>query len=170
MKMLPQTTLKQNEAGMMIPHESIDDVHVHSWTQQQIFLPVSESRRFTREDAAKAFNERMLPADKRVAHPELIEYEKSKRAGTNSQAAFEEYTKVVKDKQDAAAARDAERRQREEAKTKTVTTGRFEFRFKQVRVDDVGRTGRAREGTGWRYGAPFTDRKRGTVKIPTSVE
>ena len=37
-------------------------------------------------------------------------------------------------------------------------------------VDDAGKDGRSRKGTGWRYGVPFYDRRRGEVKIPTKVE
>jgi hypothetical protein len=169
MKMLPQTELSTDETKQIVPHESINDVHVHSWTQQQIFLPVSESRRFTREDAAKAFNDKLLPADKRIAHPELIEYERKILKGANPERAFEEYTQLVKEKETAGALRDAMRRKIEEASTKKVLTDRFEFRFKPIKVDDVGRSGRSRQGTGWRYGTTFPDRKRGNVKIPTQV-
>ena len=63
--MLPQTRgdgRNQNEP----PHESIGDIHGHTAAMRQLFLPTSESRRFTREDAAKAFSERLLPADDRI--------------------------------------------------------------------------------------------------------
>ena len=47
---------------------------------------------------------------------------------------------------------------------------RWEFRFRDIRVEDVGRTGRDKRGVGARYGFPHEDRKRGQVKIPTKVE
>ena len=53
MQMLPQNDLEPNANGQLVPHESIGDIHVPSWTSQQVFWPTSESRHFTREDAAK---------------------------------------------------------------------------------------------------------------------
>jgi hypothetical protein len=58
----------------------------------------------------------------------------------------------------------------EEQKTTRVDSSRFQFRFQEINVDDVGRDGRSRKGTGYRYGVPFYDRRRGEVKIPTKVE
>lgn len=66
----------------------------------------------------------------------------------------------------AALARDAAR----EAAVKKVDRGRYEFRFTSVNVDAAGADGRGLNGVGLRYGAPNMDRKRGSVKIPTSVE
>ena len=54
MKMLPKTHYNEGEEN--IPHEPINEIHVHNLTLQQLFTPVSESRHFTREDAAKAFH------------------------------------------------------------------------------------------------------------------
>jgi len=69
-----------------------------------------------------------------------------------------------------------ERRDREEkiragreARTKAVQGARWEFRFEECNVDAGGVDGRGRRGVGWRYGMPHYDRKRGQVKIPTSV-
>ena len=70
---------------------------------------------------------------------------------------------------DAVARRIVKQHEEEERRTTRVHTDRYEFRFKEVSVNDAGRDGRSRKGTGWRYGAPFDDRKRGVVKIPTSV-
>ena len=47
---------------------------------------------------------------------------------------------------------------------------RWDFRFQHISVEEAGRDGRGKRGVGWRYGAPHEDRKRGQVKIPTSVE
>ena len=71
--------------------------------------------------------------------------------------------------EDAVARRIVKQHEEEERRTTRVHTDRYEFRFKEVSVNDAGRDGRSRKGTGWRYGAPFDDRKRGVVKIPTSV-
>lgn len=65
--------------------------------------------------------------------------------------------------------REEERQRVKEEKTKTVQGARWEFRFEECSVDEVGVDGRARRGVGWRYGLPHYDRKRGQVKIPTSV-
>lgn len=71
---------------------------------------------------------------------------------------------------------DIERRERERKKVekeaqrmRTVEGRRWDFRFEDVSVEDVGRDGLSEKGVGWRYGAPHDDRKRGKVKIPTSV-
>lgn len=48
--------------------------------------------------------------------------------------------------------------------------GKWEFRFKDISVQDVGKDGRSRKGVGFRYGLPAQDRKRGQIKIPTRVE
>ena len=65
----------------------------------------------------------------------------------------------------------AKREREERAVTKVVPeSGRWEFRFQDISVEDVGRTGRDRRGIGARYGFPHEDRKRGQIKIPRSVE
>lgn len=56
-----------------------------------------------------------------------------------------------------------------EKKIKRAPGPRAEFRFQDVNVDHSGRDGRSPKGVGWRYGNPLDDRKRGVVKIPTSV-
>lgn len=61
----------------------------------------------------------------------------------------------------------------EERRVKRVVpggdAGRWEFRFRDVSVEDVGRDGRGRRGVGARYGMPHEDRKKGVVKIPRRV-
>ena len=67
--------------------------------------------------------------------------------------------------------RKEERRAREERERMKVVQGkRWEFRFEEVSVEDVGGDGRDPRGVGWRYGFPHEDRKRGQVKIPRRVE
>lgn len=68
--------------------------------------------------------------------------------------------------------REKVRKEREErAVTKVIPeSGRWEFRFRDVSVEDVGRTGRDKRGVGARYGIPHEDRKRAQIKIPRRVE
>ena len=79
-----------------------------------------------------------------------------------------------KDAEAAAAREEKERRLREhEARTQVVVKGRrWDFKFEDVSVsaEKVGKDGRGRHAVGLRYGMPLQDRKRGQVKIPTSVE
>jgi hypothetical protein len=165
MSMLPQQQLSEGRE-----FEPINEIYVHSYTQQQIFLPTSESRHFTREDAAKAFGDHILPADKRVPHPELIGLEKDLLAGKSVEQAKEAFEKAAMESEVAAARKEQKRLLHEEKHTTRVDASRFEFRFKDINVEDVGKDGRSRRGTGWRYGVPFYDRRRGEVKIPTKVE
>ena len=163
--MVPQAYISANK-----PLEPINEIHVHSLTMQQLFLPTSESRQFTREDAAKAFGDKMLPADKRVPHPELIQLEKDILQGMPQKDAMKLFNEAALKSETTLANREQERREKEERRKTRVDTGRFEFRFENINVDDAGRDGRSRKGTGWRYGMPFYDRRRGEVKIPTKVE
>lgn len=169
MRMLPKTFYV--EGGENSPHEPINEVNVHKLTMQQLFVPVSESRHFTREDAAKAFHEKLLSADKRSQQSELIKAERDVLAngGEGREERMEQWKEEMQKKEvkiaQALAKKDAE----EARKTTSVKTERFEFRFKEVSADDAGWDGKGRNATGARYGVPHEDRKRGQVKIPTSV-
>jgi hypothetical protein len=171
--MLPTTPLadsgkpdKWGKTERVKPHESINDLPVHPRTTQQIFYPVSESRAFTRADAGKAFDPTLLPADDRIPHPELIAIEKIKKTTTN----LAKFKQDILDTEQAAAVAKAEELQEMEKRTvKTYAGQKYDFRFQDVSVDSVGKTGRSRAGVGWRYGTPHDDRKPGKVKIPTSV-
>ncbi|KAL7929000.1 eukaryotic mitochondrial regulator domain-containing protein [Trichoderma chlorosporum] len=167
MGMLPKTSYREGEKNL--PHEPVNEIHVHKLTMQQLFVPVSESRHFTREDAAKAFHDTMLSVDARSPQPELIKMEREILGGKTRQESLAKFKEATQKEEDKVARRIAQEQQRDEKATTRVTTDRYEFRFKEINADDVGRTGRSRKGTGWRYGAPFDDRKRGLVKIPTSV-
>ena len=166
--MLPQT--RYNPKGKITPHESINDLPVHPATRQQIFYPASESRQFTRADAAKVFSPTLLPADERIPHPELIQLEKDIAAQIPREQRVakvrERDEKIRKQKEIA----DAKRRAWEENNLKTVEGQRWNFMFQDISVDTAGKDGRGQGGIGWRYGTPHDDRKRGQVKIPTSVE
>ena len=166
--MLPQTAWNPNRK--VVTHESINDLPVHPWTRQQIFYPTSESRHFTRVDAAKVFSPNLLPADDRIPHPEMIQLERE----SEQQIPREERLAAIRAR-DEQARRDRESKEEKqkkwEAKNKRKVAGqRWDFNFTNVSVEAVGKDGRGRGGVGWRYGNPHNDRKRGIIKIPTSVE
>ncbi|KAF3010655.1 hypothetical protein E8E13_004873 [Curvularia kusanoi] len=174
LEMLPQTphidTADPNNKGKRpVVHEPINDLIVHPATRQQLWVPVAESRRFTREDAGKAFDNTLLPADKRIPHPELVLAERELASGLS----FEERRKLAEER---FAVEEAEKKREEEAKQaeiraqKVVPQRRWDFVFKDVSVESAGRDGRNARGVGWRYGLPHQDRKKGQVKIPTKVE
>lgn len=152
-------------------HESINDLPVHQATVQQIFHPTSESRAFTREDAAKVFDEKLLPADQRIPHPELIQLERERIQGVPREERIARQRERTRQDAEKREARDELRRKREKAKVTVVAPegGRWEFRFREIHVEDVGKDGRARTGVGWRYGIPHEDRKKGQIKLPRSV-
>lgn len=168
--MIPQTLYDPDPRANVPQHETINDLPVHSATLQQIFYPTSESRQFTRADAAKVFDEHLLPADERVPHPELIHSARETLAGVLSNQRRENATARAEAVMQKKMAYEQYKRLKEERSTKVVATGgRWDFKFREVSVDDAGATGRGPRGTGWRYGVPHMDRKRGTIKIPTSV-
>src|SRR4051812_34509067 len=167
MSMLPKTKYEENPSNSKL-HESINDLPIHAATGQQIFHPTSESRVFTRADAAKVFDENLLPADDRVPHPELALMHKDFLAGMPK-----EDIEARQAKRDAIAESKKEWYRRNEAKKlaglKVVDKPRWEFRITPVNVDDVGKDGRGYNGVGWRYGVPLMDRSRGQHKIPRTA-
>ncbi|KAF2677475.1 hypothetical protein K458DRAFT_319668 [Lentithecium fluviatile CBS 122367] len=168
--MLPTTPHVKERGKRAITHEPINDLIVHPATRQQLFVPVAESRHFTRVDAGKAFDNNLLPADERIPHPELIAAEKDNIDGYS----VSERQRRAQERLEAEMAeknkKKEEKRQAELASTKTVPQRRWDFVFQDVSVDSVGRNGRDPKGVGWRYGLPHQDRKKGQVKIPTKVE
>ncbi|PHH87031.1 hypothetical protein CDD83_9402 [Cordyceps sp. RAO-2017] len=167
MGMLPKVSYEEGQADFAF--EPVNDIHVHKRTMTQLFMPVSESRHFTREDAAKAFHKTMLSADARSPQPQLIRMERAVLRGQDRKAGWADFQEATRNEEQAIARRLHRQRQADEDTMTRVQTDRCEFRFKEVSVDDAGRDGRSRKGTGWKYGAPLQDRKRGIVKIPTSV-
>ncbi|CAK7270118.1 hypothetical protein SEPCBS119000_003923 [Sporothrix epigloea] len=150
--------------------EDVNEIHTHAYTKQQLFVPASESRQFTREDAARAFHPRMLSPDKRVPIPELIQVEKDVLNGELSYVdSFGKLHAKADAEQEALAEADRQAAAAEEASTTRVGTDRFEFRIRDINADNVGADGRSPHAVGWRYGVPFDDRKPGQVKIPTRV-
>ena len=59
---------------------------------------------------------------------------------------------------------------KEESRIRRIDGERAVFKFEDVSVESVGRTGRDKRGIGWRYGFPHEDRKRAQIKIPRRVE
>lgn len=165
MAMLPQTPYQR---GRIVPHESINDLPVHPQTRPQLFWPTSESRHFTREDAAKAFGDTLLPADKRIPHPELITLEKERHLDRDIRLARQRERDEEAEKQRAAA--DEKQRQLKWNTQRIVRGRKCDFKFQDISAEKTGKDGRARNAVGARYGMPHEDRKRGMVKIPTSVE
>lgn len=163
------TSDPRNKGKRPIVHEPINDLVVHPATRQQLWVPVAESRHFTREDAGKAFGNDLLPADERIPHPELVLAERELASGLS----FDERRKLAEER---LAVETAEKEREEEAKQaeiraqKVIPQRRWDFVFKDVSVESVGRDGRNARGVGWRYGLPHQDRKKGQVKIPTKVE
>ena len=66
--------------------------------------------------------------------------------------------------------REVRKQERERRLVKKLETPRWEYRFRDVSVESVGKDGRAAGGVGARYGVPFEDRKKGAVKIPQRVD
>lgn len=108
-----------------------------------------------------------------MPHPELVRLELLKREGVrrkDAEATVWEKERI-KDEQ-----REAKRKEVAAEEEKRITKvvpregGKWEFRFKDISVQDVGKDGRSRKGVGFRYGLPAQDRKRGQIKIPTRVE
>ncbi len=152
------------------PFEPIHDLHVHSHTMQQLFVPTSESRQFTREDAARAFGARILPPEARMRIPEVVDMERKIAHGVPPRQAEAEFVAAARESEKEIAVRNFEREQSKEARTVRVQTPRFEFRFEKINSENVGPKGRSRTSAGWKYGVPLMDRRRAEVKIPTSVD
>ncbi|RKF54940.1 putative tyrosine phosphatase protein [Golovinomyces cichoracearum] len=148
------------------PHESINDLPILKSTGAQLWLPVPESRRFTRADAAKAFDDRLQPAEKRIPHPELIQMHKHWLAGKS----LDERTEL-QDRWSELERKKISQRQTKQAlmedSVKKITNKRgVVFRFQEIKVDNIGKDGRGPKGVGCRYGVPSMDRSKGHLKIP----
>lgn len=168
--MLPQTNY-DDPNGQKV-HENFNEVVVHPYTQQQLFFPVSESRDFNREDAAKAFNRYLKSTDERIPHPELVQMERQINVeGVAPLEAAKAFRQATSEAEQKIAERVTKAAQKEASLITRVNDKRgVEFRFKDYNVDEVGHNGRGLKGVGVRYGVASYDRKRGEVKIPTSVE
>ena len=167
--MLPQTPYAPSSSKAIV-HEGINDLPVHQSTRQQVFVSAAESRQFSRADAARAFSNGLLPADKRIAHPELVQLTKWRMAGHSA----EERTKLMRQMDERIAKRkkasESRLQRREVATTVVVPARRWDFKFLSFAAERLGKTEKSRGAVGLRYGLPHEDRKRAQVKIPTKVE
>lgn len=168
MEMLPTHHYAKDQP--LAPLEAINEIHVHGYTMQQLFVPTSESRHFTREDAAKAFHHTMLSPDDRMPHKELVEHLRRLKEGKRERESKEAFITAARASEQALVTANAVIQEREKRMTTVIPTERFEIRIKKMAVDDVGKHGRARSGVGWRYGAPYEDRKKNQVKIKSKIE
>ncbi|KAL5403345.1 hypothetical protein PMIN04_012850 [Paraphaeosphaeria minitans] len=164
------TSLPKNAGKRPVVHEPINDLIVHPATRQQLFVPVAESRHFTREDAGKAFDNNLLPADERIPHPELVKVVRDEIAGFSNEERRTRAEHRYRDAMEEKTAAEEAKKLHELQTKKIVPQRRWDFVFQDVSVEDAGRDGRSHKGVGWRYGLPHQDRKKGQVKIPTQVE
>ncbi|KAF2768300.1 hypothetical protein EJ03DRAFT_328343 [Teratosphaeria nubilosa] len=170
LSMLPQTHFHPGTTKPINIHEPVNDLPVHPHTRTQLFYPTSESRQFTREDAAKAFSSTLLPADKRIPLPMLVDIERWKAEDKTRQERAE-LQQQVDLKMRAEQERKEKKKAEWEAQSIRVVQGRrWDFKLEDYSAEQVGKDGRGRGAVGLRYGMPHEDRKRGMVKIPTKVE
>ncbi|KAI4737571.1 hypothetical protein E4T50_11937 [Aureobasidium sp. EXF-12298] len=173
LQMVPQTQFNRKlleDPKKTFSHESINDLPVHPYTRTQIFYPTSESRQFTRADAAKVFSPTLLPADERIPLPELIEVEKDALNEMPREQRTARIRERTEKKMRAKEEKEAKKREWEARNVKVVSNQRWNFRFQSISVEEAGKDGRGRRGVGWRYGNPHHDREKGEIKLPTSVE
>ena len=78
--------------------------------------------------------------------------------------------KKIEEEERTRTARERIKEGKERLLVKTKETPRWEFRFRDISVESVGKDGRSRSGVGARYGMPHEDRKKGQIKIPRRVE
>lgn len=153
--MLPVTHLASAHTQQSF-HEGLQDMPSHPFSRRQIFVPVPESRAFTRADAGQEFG--LPPTEQAVPHPDLVTLQRERLEGLTSDERI-----AAQQQRDAAAARHVERdRRRAEKRSEAVAVvehGRWAWRLKPATTGEVG----------FRYGVPHQDRKKGQIKIPTHV-
>ncbi|KAL2401324.1 hypothetical protein ABEF93_004996 [Exophiala dermatitidis] len=115
----------------------------------------------------------LKPADARIPHPHLIAYEKDKLDPTMSRTELRvRYAERLK-QEDAKRKEIKDRQARAEEKRKTrIDTDRWQFVVTEISATRTGTglDGRGTKAPGLRYGVPSQERKKGQVKIPTSVQ
>ncbi|KAF8247812.1 hypothetical protein K440DRAFT_628033 [Wilcoxina mikolae CBS 423.85] len=153
--MLPVTPLAPPKTQQPF-HEGLQDMVSHPFSHRQTFVPVSESKEFTRVDAGKEFG--LPPTEEAVPHPDLIKIAKERDMGLELDERVDlqkERERVQQEQSDKEKMRKAAR----EKPSKVIEHGRFAWRLKDATTGKVG----------FRYGVPHQDRKKGQVKIPTHV-
>lgn len=153
--MLPVTHLSWQQQQQI--HENIQDLPAHPLASRQAFVPVSESREFTRVDAGKEFG--LAPAEEAVPHPELVvlRRERMEILSNEERAARQRERERIADGQ--RVEKEAKAKLRAEQEGRVVEQGRWKWKLQEATAGRVGH----------RYGFPLPDRKRGHVKIPTHV-
>jgi hypothetical protein len=115
----------------------------------------------------------LKPADSRIPHPHLIAYEKDRRDDSlESRERRARYLgRLQEDERKRTEARERKARL-EAANTKKIDTGRWQFVVTEVQATRTGTglDGRGTRSPGHRYGVPSQERKKGQVKIPTTVQ
>lgn len=117
----------------------------------------------------------LQPADVRIPHPYLVSHERDRLARPDERNAnIRRFAQrlVAEDDADAKRRETAQRRLAESTDRVVPADSRFEFRVSDVVVskETAGKDGRGHKAPGRRYGVPSDERKRGQVKIPTSVK
>jgi hypothetical protein len=147
---------KQSKQSRQEFHEGLQDMVSHPFSHRQTFIPVSESRTFTRADAGHEFG--LPPTEEAVPHPDLVKIAKERALGLDDSVRLQ--LQIARD--NAAAKelkKEEERKKKLNTPAKVVERGRFAWRLQKAETGKVG----------FRYGVPHMDRKKGQVKIPTSV-
>lgn len=153
--MLPTTPLTGSQ---MDAHEPINDLPAHPLTHTQHFVPVSESRAFTRADAGAEFG--LPPADELIPHPELITEEKEKMQNISADERRQRAEQKEQQEMAVKRAKEEERKKQQASQEVILDSGRWNWK---IQIAETGKVG-------FRYGVPHQDRKKGQVKIPTRVE
>lgn len=155
-------------APRLLNHESSDPAHSHSTT--------NPNKKHHIERVGKGADETQVlqPADARIPHPYLVSHERDRLARPDERNAnIKRFAQrlVAEDEADAKRRETALRRQAEATDRVVPKDSRFEFRVSDVVVskETTGKDGRGARAPGRRYGVPSDDRKKGQVKIPTSV-
>lgn len=154
-RMLPVTHLSW-QAQQQI-HENIQDLPAHPLASRQAFVPVAESREFTRVDAGKEFG--LAPADSAVPHPELIVMRRERMEILSDDERVQRQNERQRIAEGQMAEKEAKAKLKAELEGRVVEQGRWKWRLREGTAGYVGH----------RYGFPLPDRKRGHVKIPTHV-
>ncbi|EXJ80385.1 hypothetical protein A1O1_08529 [Capronia coronata CBS 617.96] len=115
----------------------------------------------------------LKPADARIPHPHLVAYEKDKLDPTlRPNEVRARYAERLQ-QEDSKRREFRERQIRAEEKKKSrIDTDRWQFVVTEVSATRAGTglDGRGTKAPGFRYGVPSQERKKGQVKIPTSVQ
>ncbi|KAI5802653.1 eukaryotic mitochondrial regulator protein-domain-containing protein [Pyronema domesticum] len=147
---------KESKQSRQEFHEGLQDMVSHPFSHRQAFIPVSESRTFTRADAGHEFG--LPPTEEAVPHPDLVKITKERALGLDDSVRLQ--LQIARD--NAAVKelkKEEERKKKLNTPAKVVERGRFVWRLQKAETGKVG----------FRYGIPHMDRKKGQVKIPTSV-